>query len=70
MVGERDLGGNKGLEIVAFSSAAAAARPFRIGRRLRVRGRLFLAAIVGVIYALVLSRTVFGFSLKATGLSD
>jgi simple sugar transport system permease protein len=31
---------------------------------------VFLAAIVGVIYALVLSRTVFGFSLKATGLSE
>jgi general nucleoside transport system permease protein len=29
-----------------------------------------LAVIVGVIYALVLSRTAFGFSLKATGLSE
>ena len=31
---------------------------------------VFLAVIVGVIYALVLSRTVFGFSLKATGMSE
>ena len=31
---------------------------------------VFLAIIVGVIYALVLSRTVFGFSLRATGLSE
>ena len=31
---------------------------------------IFLAVIVGVIYALVLSRTVFGFSIKATGLSE
>ena len=31
---------------------------------------VFLAVIVGVIYALVLSRTVFGFSLRATGLSE
>jgi len=31
---------------------------------------VFGAAIVGIIYALVLSRTVFGFSLKATGLSE
>ena len=31
---------------------------------------MFLAAMVGVIYALVLSRTVFGFSLKATGMSE
>ena len=29
-----------------------------------------LAAIVGVLYALMLSRTVFGFSIKATGLSE
>jgi len=29
-----------------------------------------LAVIVGVIYALVLSRTVFGFSIKATGMSE
>ena len=29
-----------------------------------------LAVVVGVIYALVLSRTVFGFSLRATGLSE
>jgi simple sugar transport system permease protein len=29
-----------------------------------------LAVIVGVVYALVLSRTVFGFSIKATGLSE
>jgi ABC-type uncharacterized transport system permease subunit len=31
---------------------------------------VFLALAVGVIYALVLSRTVFGFSLRATGLSE
>jgi simple sugar transport system permease protein len=31
---------------------------------------IFLAIIVGVVYALVLSRTVFGFSIKATGLSE
>ena len=31
---------------------------------------IFLAALIGVIYALVLSRTVFGFSLKATGMSE
>ncbi|MEP6560083.1 MAG: ABC transporter permease [Nakamurella sp.] len=31
---------------------------------------VFLAAAIGVIYALVLSRTVFGFSLRATGLSE
>ncbi len=31
---------------------------------------LILAVIVGVIYALVLSRTVFGFAIKATGLSE
>jgi simple sugar transport system permease protein len=31
---------------------------------------VFLAVIIGVIYALVLSRTVFGFSLRATGLSE
>jgi simple sugar transport system permease protein len=29
-----------------------------------------LAAIVGVLYALMLSRTVFGFSIKATGMSE
>ena len=31
---------------------------------------VFLALIIGVVYALVLSRTVFGFSLRATGLSE
>ncbi len=31
---------------------------------------IILAVIVGVIYALVLSRTVFGFSIRATGLSE
>ena len=29
-----------------------------------------LAALVGVLYALMLSRTVFGFSIKATGMSE
>ena len=29
-----------------------------------------LAAVVGVLYALMLSRTVFGFSIKATGMSE
>src|SRR6478735_8419307 len=31
---------------------------------------VILALVVGVIYALVLSRTVFGFSLRATGMSE
>jgi simple sugar transport system permease protein len=31
---------------------------------------VLLALLVGVLYALMLSRTVFGFSLKATGLSE
>ena len=31
---------------------------------------VFLAVVVGVVYALVLSRTVFGFSIRATGLSE
>ncbi len=31
---------------------------------------VLLAVVVGVLYALMLSRTVFGFSLKATGLSE
>ena len=31
---------------------------------------IFLAVLIGVVYALVLSRTVFGFSLRATGLSE
>ena len=31
---------------------------------------VLLAVIVGVLYALMLSRTVFGFSIKATGLSE
>ena len=31
---------------------------------------VFLALAVGLLYALVLSRTVFGFSLRATGLSE
>ncbi len=31
---------------------------------------IVLSAIVGVVYALVLTRTVFGFSIRATGLSE
>jgi len=31
---------------------------------------VFPALVVGVVYALVLSRTVFGFSSRATGLSE
>ncbi|HEY5880685.1 MAG TPA: ABC transporter permease [Nakamurella sp.] len=31
---------------------------------------VFLAALVGILYALMLSRTVFGFNIKATGLSE
>ncbi len=31
---------------------------------------VLLAALVGVLYALMLSRTVFGFNIKATGLSE
>ncbi len=31
---------------------------------------IFLAAIVGIVYSLVLTRTVFGFSIRATGLSE
>ena len=31
---------------------------------------VLLAALVGILYALMLSRTVFGFSIKATGLSE
>jgi simple sugar transport system permease protein len=31
---------------------------------------VLLAALVGVLYALMLSRTVFGFNIKATGMSE
>ncbi|MBI1758240.1 MAG: ABC transporter permease [Actinobacteria bacterium] len=40
------------------------------GTSSRVFGLILLAALVGVLYSLVLTRTRFGFELKATGMSE